>query len=108
MGVYVLAAEKTEALLIKRFSRDLEFLGEMDEKEIDRLADEEYRELVRLAKKLKGADFSKGSKAREELKKKLMSTLKQNSRQQSDLSHEELDHVAGGIKTEEDHPFRDN
>ena len=99
---------KNEDLLIKRFSRDLEILDEIDEKQIAQTSDGEYRDILYLAKKLTEIDFSRGSKAREELKKRLMVIIDKNIWQQSELSHEELDYVAGGLKKDQDYPFRNN
>ena len=104
--------EKNKELLIKQFSRDLEALEDIDEKKIAKIQDDEYREILQLAKKLTKIDFSGESKAREVLKKKLISTI-EKSKEQSNQSHqelaeEELDCVAGGLNRDQENPFQDN
>ena len=104
---------KNEELLIKIFRSDLEVLREIGEKKIALLPDDEYRDILRLAKKLMAVDFSRGSKAKEELKKKLISTIENNKGQQhypsnNELEDEELDDVAGGLKTDREYPFQEN
>ena len=104
--------EKNKELLIKQFSRDLEALEDIDEKKIAKIQDDEYRDILQLAKKLTKIDFSVESKTREELKKKIMSTVKKDKEQykQSDqeLADEELDYVSGGLKKDLENSFRDN
>jgi len=111
-GGICMSTKKDEEFLIKRFSRDLEVLEEIEEEKIARLSDDEYREILQLAKKLTKIDFSGESKAREVLKKKLISTI-EKSKEQSNQSHqelaeEELDCVAGGLNRDQENPFQDN
>jgi len=105
--------EKNEEFFIKRFTRDLENLSNLDVEKVARAADDEYRDILQLARNLREVDFSKGRKAKEELKKKLISTLVKIKKQQLELPQEELDleeleYVAGGLKKDPDCPFQDN
>jgi CHAD domain-containing protein len=106
-----MSTKNNEEFLIKRFSRDLEVLEDIDEEKIAQLPDDEYREILQLAKKLTKIDFSGESKAREVLKKKLIGTI-EKSKKQSNQSHrefadEELEYVAGGLNEDQENPLRD-
>lgn len=108
-----MSSKKTEEFLIKRFSRDLEILDNLDEEKMPRLAEKEYRDILHLAKKLGEVDFSKDSKVREELKKKLISAWEKRQCLHSDLCSQELDldeldHVTAGVKNDQDNPFLDD
>ncbi|MDD3654044.1 MAG: hypothetical protein PHO01_07655 [Desulfotomaculaceae bacterium] len=107
-----MSTEKNDELLIKRFIRDLEALEETDEEKIAQIPDDEYREIIHLAKKLTKIDFNGESKGREELKKKLISTIEKNKRQSKqphqELADEDLDCVAGGLNKDRENPFRDS
>ncbi len=99
-----------EHLLIKRFIRDLEALDEIDEEKIAQIQDDEYRDILQLAKKLTKIDFGRKSKATEELKI-IMSTIEKNKeqyKQSGQLADEELDYVAGGLRMDQENSFRDN
>ncbi|HQD76830.1 MAG TPA: hypothetical protein PKM06_09655 [Bacillota bacterium] len=104
--------KKNEEFLIKKFYRDLEILEEIDEEKIAQLVDDEYREILQLAKKLTKIDFSGESKAREELKVKLINIIEKSKEQfnqfHQELAEEELECVAGGLNRDQENPLQGN
>lgn len=82
----------------ERFSRDLDSILAGEKVEVKYPAGE-YGQLIDLAIKLLGSDFSR-SGARQDLKERVLRRIEeQKGKNSGELSEEDLDKVAGGLRT---------
>lgn len=97
---------ESDELAVKRLSRCLDVLINMDEQDIYKLADENCN-LIILAKRLMEMDFGSDREVRIELKNRLLNTLLDRDMNKA-LSLQELDQIAAGIEIREDFKFWNN
>lgn len=88
--------KKLEKALVEQFTRDLENLTEKKKNELLVANDDDYRQVLELAKMMLKTDWSGSSKIKDSLKKRLETHLFNE-----EISDEDLDWVAGGLHNPE-------
>lgn len=89
--------------LAEQFSRDLYELTKRKNKSLFVISNNEYGQLLELSKVIMEMDWSKDSRVKESLKKKLEAQMFTD-----EIRDDELDWVAGGLQNPEYSPFDKN